>query len=210
MNPNRRITIARRFRTRRALRPTGRMGGDLDRSEAWPAEQLRLCGEAGVFGWFVPSGIGGAGVERRRRSPRGYLAPVRGLPDHDLHHHPADRGLSADRRQRQPRRSSSGCCPIWSPARRSPRSASRISPPAAAILAKPVLRPAKPTMVSCSMASRPGSPGPTMPAVIVTGAALDDGRQILVALPTDLPGRDGSAAAATGRPLGQPHRRSAA
>src|SRR4051812_43099777 len=26
----------------------------LDSHDAWPAEQLRLCGEAGVFEWFVP------------------------------------------------------------------------------------------------------------------------------------------------------------
>lgn len=34
-------------------------GGDLDRSEAWPDEQLRLCGESGVFQWFLPRHWGG-------------------------------------------------------------------------------------------------------------------------------------------------------
>ena len=33
----------------------------LDVSEAWPADQLRLCGEYGVFSWFVPSAWGGQG-----------------------------------------------------------------------------------------------------------------------------------------------------
>src|SRR5258706_2346154 len=33
----------------------------LDRPGAWPAEQLRLCGEAGVFEWFVPREVGGQG-----------------------------------------------------------------------------------------------------------------------------------------------------
>jgi alkylation response protein AidB-like acyl-CoA dehydrogenase len=33
----------------------------LDRPNAWPAEQLRLCGEAGVFEWFVPPELGGQG-----------------------------------------------------------------------------------------------------------------------------------------------------
>ncbi|MCA9100354.1 MAG: acyl-CoA/acyl-ACP dehydrogenase [Planctomycetales bacterium] len=33
--------------------------GDLDRTGAWPAEQLRLCAEYGVFRWFVPREWGG-------------------------------------------------------------------------------------------------------------------------------------------------------
>jgi len=31
----------------------------LDTADAWPAEQLRLCGEAGVFEWFAPQELGG-------------------------------------------------------------------------------------------------------------------------------------------------------
>src|SRR5439155_3040253 len=31
----------------------------LDAQGAWPAEQLRLCGEAGVFEWFMPHELGG-------------------------------------------------------------------------------------------------------------------------------------------------------
>ncbi|MEM6330686.1 MAG: acyl-CoA dehydrogenase family protein [Planctomycetota bacterium] len=33
--------------------------GETDRSGAWPAEQLRLCGEAGVYRWFLPKEYGG-------------------------------------------------------------------------------------------------------------------------------------------------------
>jgi alkylation response protein AidB-like acyl-CoA dehydrogenase len=33
----------------------------LDRPNAWPAEQLKLCGEAGVFEWFAPTELGGQG-----------------------------------------------------------------------------------------------------------------------------------------------------
>ena len=36
-----------------------RQGGELDRSERWPAEQLRLCGDAGVYQWFMPRTWGG-------------------------------------------------------------------------------------------------------------------------------------------------------
>ncbi|MEX2112347.1 MAG: acyl-CoA dehydrogenase, partial [Pirellulales bacterium] len=35
------------------------LGGDLDRSDDWPAEQLGLCAEAGVFTWFLPRHWGG-------------------------------------------------------------------------------------------------------------------------------------------------------
>lgn len=31
----------------------------LDGADAWPAEQLRLCGAAGVFEWFIPCDLGG-------------------------------------------------------------------------------------------------------------------------------------------------------
>jgi alkylation response protein AidB-like acyl-CoA dehydrogenase len=33
--------------------------GELDRAPRWPAEQLRLCGERGVYEWFVGSAWGG-------------------------------------------------------------------------------------------------------------------------------------------------------
>jgi alkylation response protein AidB-like acyl-CoA dehydrogenase len=35
------------------------LGSDLDRGEVWPEEQLRLCGEAGVYRWFLPRHWGG-------------------------------------------------------------------------------------------------------------------------------------------------------
>src|SRR5437762_6375387 len=35
------------------------LSASLDADDAWPAEQLRLCGEAGVFEWFVPRELGG-------------------------------------------------------------------------------------------------------------------------------------------------------
>jgi alkylation response protein AidB-like acyl-CoA dehydrogenase len=37
------------------------MALDLDREPQWPGEQLRLCGEAGVFAWFIEPQWGGAG-----------------------------------------------------------------------------------------------------------------------------------------------------
>ena len=32
---------------------------DLDRNDGWPAAQLRLCGERGVYRWFLPRTAGG-------------------------------------------------------------------------------------------------------------------------------------------------------
>ncbi|MEO1497558.1 MAG: acyl-CoA dehydrogenase family protein [Planctomycetota bacterium] len=48
-----------------ALRALGKAlaerAANVDRAGQWPAEQLRLCGEAGVFEWFVPREHGGQG-----------------------------------------------------------------------------------------------------------------------------------------------------
>src|SRR6185436_10078473 len=44
----------------------------LEQPGAWPAEQLRLCGEAGVFEWFVPREFGGQGWNEAAVI-RGYL-----------------------------------------------------------------------------------------------------------------------------------------
>ena len=37
------------------------MAPSLEESGAWPAKQLRLCAEHGVYRWFVPQDLGGAG-----------------------------------------------------------------------------------------------------------------------------------------------------
>ena len=44
----------------------------LEAPGAWPAEQLRLCGKAGVFEWFVPREFGGQGWSEAA-VVRGYL-----------------------------------------------------------------------------------------------------------------------------------------
>ena len=46
---------------------------EMDRSGAWPAEQLRLCGEEGVFEWFLDPHWGGQGWSDEQ-VVRGYLA----------------------------------------------------------------------------------------------------------------------------------------
>src|SRR3954464_6280306 len=46
---------------------------EMDRSGQWPAEQLRLCGEYGVYEWFVDRAWGGQGWNEEQLV-RGYLA----------------------------------------------------------------------------------------------------------------------------------------
>ncbi len=46
---------------------------DLDQSGQWPAEQLRLCGEHGVYEWFLPEEWGGLAWDAEAIT-RGYLA----------------------------------------------------------------------------------------------------------------------------------------
>lgn len=46
---------------------------DMDRTGKWPAEQLRLCGEFGVYEWFIDRAWGGQGWNEEQLV-RGYLA----------------------------------------------------------------------------------------------------------------------------------------
>lgn len=46
---------------------------DVDRSGQWPADQLRLCAEAGVFEWFLEPQFGGQGWQAVD-AVRGYMA----------------------------------------------------------------------------------------------------------------------------------------
>jgi alkylation response protein AidB-like acyl-CoA dehydrogenase len=49
------------------------LSGQLDRALEWPGDQLRLCGEAGVFQWFMPRRFGGQEWSELDIT-RGYLA----------------------------------------------------------------------------------------------------------------------------------------
>lgn len=49
------------------------LGPEMDRTARWPAEQLRLCGAAGVFEWFLDPAWGGQGWSEEQ-VVRGYLA----------------------------------------------------------------------------------------------------------------------------------------
>ncbi|MEO0529967.1 MAG: acyl-CoA dehydrogenase family protein [Planctomycetota bacterium] len=49
------------------------LAADADKSDGWPAKSMRLCGEAGVFEWFLPVELGGQGWDDEQVT-RGYLA----------------------------------------------------------------------------------------------------------------------------------------
>src|ERR1700742_2108641 len=49
------------------------LGAEMDRSGQWPAGQLRLCGEAGVYRWFLETAWGGWSWSDEE-VVRGYLA----------------------------------------------------------------------------------------------------------------------------------------
>ena len=49
------------------------MSPELDRNPTWPAQQLRLCGEYGVYEWFLDAAWGGQGWSEEQ-IVRGYLA----------------------------------------------------------------------------------------------------------------------------------------
>ncbi len=159
---------------------------ELDRSEAWPSEQLSLCGDAGVFQWFVPRHWGGQewseldvtrgylrlgaaclttafiitqriGACQRIAGSENLAAKERLLPDLIAGKSFATVGISHLTTSRRH-------------------------------LAQPVLRAREIDSEFVLDGYTPWVTGADHASVIVTGAVLDDGRQILVALDTDLAG----------------------
>jgi alkylation response protein AidB-like acyl-CoA dehydrogenase len=158
----------------------------LDSPDAWPGEQLRLCGEAGVFEWFVSEEFGGQGWSEADLL-RGYVqlgaacltttfvitqrvgamqrisagdsraARERLLPDLIAGRTFATVGISHLTTSRQH-------------------------------LARPVLRAGQGSGGLVLDGYSPWVTGAEFAQTIVLGATMDDGRQVLVALPTGLRG----------------------
>ncbi len=158
----------------------------LEAADAWPAEQLRLCGEAGVFEWFVPRELGGQAwheadvlgayvklaaacltttfvitqrIGAMQRVAAGESAAAREelLPDLIAGRTFATVGISHLTTSRQH-------------------------------LARPVLRAEERAAEVLLDGYSPWVTGAEFAQHIVLGATLADGRQVLVAMPTDLPG----------------------
>jgi hypothetical protein len=162
------------------------LAGPLDLSEAWPVEQLRLCGEYGVYAWFMPKEWGGqawSDVDVLR----GYLKLSAAcltttfiltqrtgacqriaLADNDTTKSHWLAGLTSGE--------------LFATVGISHLTTSR------RFLAKPVLRAEEADNGYLLDGYSPWVTGGDHADVIVTGATLDDGRQILVALPTTLRG----------------------
>jgi alkylation response protein AidB-like acyl-CoA dehydrogenase len=159
--------------------------GPADESGAWPERLWHILDEAGAPRWCLPTTAGGAGLDRARlirrygRLGEGSLTAAFILTQHDA----AIRRLAAP--QAGPRASewlarvasdgaiaTVGISQLTTSHRRGP----------AALVARPFgegfeLQGALPWVTAADHAD-----------VIVAGAVLDDGRQLLVALPTDRPG----------------------
>jgi alkylation response protein AidB-like acyl-CoA dehydrogenase len=159
---------------------------ELDISEAWPAEQLRLCGEYGVFRWFLPEAVGGFGWSDADVI-RGYLRlSAACLTTTFVITQRTGACLRIAGSENEVARArwlpdlAKGDC--FATVAISHLSTSRRH------LAHPAMRA---TEVNGGYALDGFSAwvtGGCHADVIVTGAVLEDGQQILVALPTDLPG----------------------
>jgi butyryl-CoA dehydrogenase len=158
----------------------------LDNTDAWPAEQLWLCGEAGVFEWFVPHELGGQAwheadllrayvklaaacltttfvitqrIGAMQRIAAGESAAAREelLPDLLSGRTFATVGISHLTTSRQH-------------------------------LARPVLRAEECSREFLLDGYSPWVTGAEFAQHVVLGGTLGDGRQLLLAVPTDLPG----------------------
>lgn len=171
------------------IRLCARLAELADRSDQlriWPAEQLSLCGMAGVHEWFVDRPMGGQGWSDADVT-RGYLRLAEAC---------LTTAFILTQRSGAVRRIAVG---------EQPQLAERLLPDLVAgrtfatvgishlttsrrHLARPVLR-AEPTPSGWRLDGfSPWVTGALYAQTIVTGATLDDGRQVLVAVPCDLPG----------------------
>lgn len=162
------------------------LGDELDRTEDWPREQLRLCGEAGVFRWLMPRHWGGFEWSELDIT-RGYLRlGAACLTTTFIITQRTGACLRIAGSENQPLKERllgdlvSG--ETFATVGISHLTTSRRH------LARPALA-AKETSDGFVLDGySPWVTGAQHAAVIVTGAVLEDGRQILVALPTDAPG----------------------
>ena len=162
--------------------------GPLDVSDQWPAEQLRLCGESGVYRWFMPAEWGGqawSDVDVLR----GYLKLSAACLTTTF--------ILTQRTgacQRIALSENDVAKALWLPGLTSGELFGTVGishlTTSRRFLAKPVLRAEETSEGFVLDGYSPWVTGGAHADVIVTGATLDDGRQVLVALPTDLDGVD--------------------
>ncbi|MGD9720354.1 MAG: acyl-CoA dehydrogenase family protein [Pirellulales bacterium] len=162
------------------------LAAELELSEHWPTEQLKLCGEAGVFSWFVPRHWGGQEWSELDIT-RGYLRlsaacltttfiitqrtgacqRIAGSDNEAVKQRLLGKLVSGD---------------SFATVGISHLSTSRRH------LGQPVLSAQETADGFLLDGYSPWVTGADHADTIVTGAVLPDGQQVLVALPTDLPG----------------------
>jgi alkylation response protein AidB-like acyl-CoA dehydrogenase len=158
----------------------------LDQGGQWPAEQLRRCAQAGVFRWFLEERFGGWGWSEEQIA-RGYLRLSRAC---------LTTAFIITQR--------SGACRRMADSQNTPADEQYL--PALARgdifatlgishLTTSRRHLARPALLGREVAGgfelsgySPWVTGARHAQVIVLGAALDDGREVLIALPTDLAG----------------------
>jgi alkylation response protein AidB-like acyl-CoA dehydrogenase len=158
----------------------------LEQPGAWPAEQLKLCGEAGVFEWFIEPELGGQGwseVDVLRGYVKlaaacltttfvitqrtGAMSRIAASENRAAHEVLLPRLISGE---------------LFATVGISHLTTSRQH------LARPVMRAAEQGRGVVLNGYSPWVTGAEFAQHIVLGATLEDGRQVLLALPTDLPG----------------------
>jgi alkylation response protein AidB-like acyl-CoA dehydrogenase len=159
---------------------------DVDLNDAWPAEQLRLCGAAGVYEWFLPKAWGGQQWSDLDLM-RGYLrlsAACLATTFVITQLTGACRRIAADGSDKLRDRllpdlltgktfTTLGISHLTTSHRHQGRPALRATATDGGFVLD---------------GFSPWVTGGPHAQTIVTGATLDDGRQILLALPTELPG----------------------
>lgn len=158
----------------------------LDHSSAWPAEQMRLCAQCGVFEWFVSRQWGGQ-EWNEEKIVRGYLALSAACLTTTFII--TQRTGACQRIERSDNQ--------WAKEQLLPGLVSGELFATVGIshlttsrrhLFRPVLRAEETPDGFVLDGYSPWVTGASAADVVVVGATLDDGRQILVALPTDMPG----------------------
>jgi alkylation response protein AidB-like acyl-CoA dehydrogenase len=158
----------------------------LDDDGAWPGEQLALCGEYGVFEWFLPEEHGGQGWSEAD-IVRGYLrlsAACLTTTFVITQRTGACQRIALSENEELRRE----LLPDLLTGRTFATVGISHLTTSRRHLAKPVLRAEEADGGFVLDGFSPWVTGAPQAQTIVTGATLDDGRQILVALPTSLPG----------------------
>jgi alkylation response protein AidB-like acyl-CoA dehydrogenase len=167
-------------------RRLGELAPALDQPNVWPAEQLRLCGEAGVFEWFIQPELGGRGWTEADVL-RGYVKLAAACLTTTF--------VITQRTGAMTRIAASenrDACQRLLANLIAGRSFATVGishlTTSRQHVARPVLRAAEQGRGLVLDGYSPWVTGAEFAQQIVLGATLDDGRQVLVALPANLPG----------------------